>query len=183
MLERLIETLETCPIVKRGDYDYFIHPITDGVPKVEPALLRDVCTSMVKVLDLRDVKLFVVAEAMGIHIGTTLSLMTDIPFTIVRKRKYLLPGEVALHQTTGYSKGELYMNGVHRGDRVVIVDDVLSTGGTMKALIQGLTYVGADIADICVAIRRGRADVGRPVKSLVDVEVVGGKVHIVGRAL
>jgi len=183
MLERLIESLETCPIVKRGDYDYFIHPITDGVPRVDPALLRDVCTAMVKVLDLKDVQLLVVAEAMGIPIGTTLSLMTDIPFTIVRKRKYLLPGEVALHQTTGYSKGELYMNGVHKGDRVVIVDDVLSTGGTMKALIQGLGYIGADIADICVAIRRGNPDVGMPVKHLVDVEVVQGKVHVVGRAL
>jgi len=183
MLERLIESLESCPIVKRGDYDYFIHPITDGVPEVEPALLRDVSTAMVKVLDLKGVEIFVVAEAMGIHIGTTLSLMTDIPFTIVRKRKYELPGEVAVHQTTGYSKGELYLNGVSRGDRVAIVDDVLSTGGTMKALIQALGFVGADIADICVAIRRGKADVGRPVKSLVDVEVIGGRVHIVGRSL
>jgi adenine phosphoribosyltransferase len=183
MLERLVESLEKCPIVKRGDYDYFIHPITDGVPKVEPALLRDVSTAMVKVLDLREVRLFVVAEAMGIHIGTTLSLMTDIPFTIVRKRRYELPGEVAVHQTTGYSKGELYLNGVRKGDRVVIVDDVLSTGGTMRALIQALEHTGADIADICVAIRRGKADVGRPVKSLVDVEVVSGRVHIVGRSL
>jgi len=183
MLERLVASLETCPIVKRGDYDYFIHPITDGVPMVEPALLRDVCTAMIKVLDLRGVELFVVAEAMGIHIGTTLSLMTDIPFTIVRKRKYELPGEVAVHQTTGYSKGELYLNGVRRGDLVAIVDDVLSTGGTMRALIQALEYVGADIADICVAIRRGRPDTGRPVKSLVDIEVVGGRVHIVGRSL
>ncbi|HVP25206.1 MAG TPA: hypoxanthine/guanine phosphoribosyltransferase [Methanomicrobiales archaeon] len=183
MLERLIESLETCPIVKRGDYDYFIHPITDGVPQVDPALLRDVCTAMVKVLDLKDVKLFVVAEAMGIHIGTTLSLMTDIPFTVVRKRRYELPGEVAVHQTTGYSKGELYLNGVRRGDRVAIVDDVLSTGGTMLALIQALEHVGAEIADICVAIRRGKADVGRPVKSLVDIEVARGKVRIVGRSL
>jgi hypothetical protein len=64
MLERLIESLENCPTVKRGSYDYFIHPITDGVPEVDPALLRDVCTGMVKLLDLQDVELFVVAEAM-----------------------------------------------------------------------------------------------------------------------
>jgi adenine phosphoribosyltransferase len=183
MLERLIESLETCPIVKRGDYDYFIHPITDGVPRVDPALLRDVCTGMVKLLDLSDVKLFVVAEAMGIHIGTTLSLMTDIPFTIVRKRKYLLPGEVAVHQTTGYSKGELYLNGVKKGDRVVIVDDVASTGGTLRALVQALEYVGADIADICVVICRGSPKVGRPFKSLLDIEVKNARVRIVGRSL
>ena len=51
------------------------------------------------------------------------------------------------------------------------------------ALIQAPGHTGADIADIRVAIRRGRAGVGRPVKSLVDIEVVGGKVRIVGRSL
>ncbi|MCJ7741075.1 MAG: adenine phosphoribosyltransferase, partial [Methanoregula sp.] len=32
MLDRLVTSLETCPMIKRGDYNYFIHPITDGVP-------------------------------------------------------------------------------------------------------------------------------------------------------
>ena len=102
MLERLIESLQACPLVKRGDDGCFIHPITDGVPRVDP---------------------------------------------------------------------------------VAIVDDVISTGGTLKALIHALEHAGADVADICVAIRRERAEVGRPVKSLVDIEVVGGKVGIVGRSL
>ena len=95
MLDRLVESLETCPMVKRGEYNYFIHPITDGVPIVEPALLRDVCTAMVKVLDLNNVDKIVVVEAMGIHIGSVLSTMTDIPMTVMRKRAYKLPGEIA----------------------------------------------------------------------------------------
>jgi adenine phosphoribosyltransferase len=122
--------------------------------------------------------MFVVAEAMGIHIGTTLSMMTDIPFTIVRKRWYRLPGEVAVHQTTGYSKGELYLNGVSKGDRVVIVDDVISTGGTMKALVGALKYAGAEIVDICVAFQRGEPEIGRPYKALVRVEVSPTRVRI-----
>ena len=73
MLERLVTSLETCPMVKRGEYNYFIHPITDGVPIIDPALLREVCTAMVKVLDLTGVDKIVVVEAMGIHIGSILS--------------------------------------------------------------------------------------------------------------
>ena len=115
MLDKLVESLESCPIVKRGEYNYFIHPITDGVPEVEPALLREVCTGMIKVLDLGGVDRIVAAEAMGIHIGSVLSCATDIPMNIVRKRVYRLPGEIAVHQATGYSKGELYLNGVHPG--------------------------------------------------------------------
>ena len=105
MLDRLVTSLETCPMVKRGEYNYFIHPITDGVPIIDPALLREVCTAMVKMLDLTGVDTIVVVEAMGIHIGSVLSTMTDIPMTIMRKRVYRLPGEIAVHQTTGYSKG------------------------------------------------------------------------------
>ena len=155
MLDLLVESLETCPMVKRGEYNYFIHPITDGVPVVEPALLRDVCSAMIKLIDWKDVDKIVVVEAMGIHIGAVLSAMTDIPMTVMRKREYKMPGEVAVHQTTGYSKGELYINGIQKGERVVIIDDVVSTGGTMRALLQALEIAGADVVDVCIAIQRG----------------------------
>jgi len=180
MLEHLVDSLEKCPIVKRGEYNYFIHPVTDGVPVVEPALLRDVGAAMLKALDLEGVTKIVVAEAMGIHIGTVLSLMTDIPLNIVRKREYKLPGEVAVHQATGYSKGELYLNGICPNEKVVIVDDVVSTGGTVRALLKALDIAGADVVDICFAIQRGDPDIGRPFKSLVRVEV-NDRVHAIDR--
>jgi adenine phosphoribosyltransferase len=171
MLKRLIHSLETCPIVRRGEYNYFIHPITDGVPSLDPAVLREVATAMIKVLDLNGVDRIVAAEAMGIPIGSIVSSMTDIPLNIVRKREYRLPGEIPVHQVTGYSKGQLYLNGVLPGERVVIVDDVISTGGTARALLAAIDRVGADVADICFAIRRGNPEIGRPYKALVSVEV------------
>jgi adenine phosphoribosyltransferase len=182
MLDLLVESLETCPMVKRGEYNYFIHPITDGVPVVEPALLRDVCSAMIKMIDWKDVDKIVVVEAMGIHIGAVLSVMTDIPMTVMRKREYKMPGEVAVHQTTGYSKGELYINGIQKGERVVIIDDVVSTGGTMRALLKALEIAGADVVDVCIAIQRGNPDIGRPYKSLVRIDVTE-KVHVVERYL
>lgn len=180
MLEKLTESLETCPMVKRGEYNYFIHPITDGVPLVEPALLRDVCSAMIKVLDLNNVDKIVVVEAMGIHIGAVLSVMTDIPMVVMRKREYKLPHEIPVHQSTGYSKGELYLNGVYKGDRVIIIDDVVSTGGTMKALLEALRIAGAEVQDVCIVIQRGNPDIGRPYKSLVRIEV-DDRVHVVER--
>jgi len=180
MLKRLINSLETCPIVQRGDYNYFIHPITDGVPSLDPAVLREVATAMIRVLDLDGVDRIVAAEAMGIPIGAIISSMTDLPLNIVRKREYQLPGEIAVHQMTGYSKGQLFLNGVLEGERVVIVDDVISTGGTTRALLAALDKTGADVADICFAIRRGTADIGRPYKVLVTVEVTD-RVRVVDR--
>ncbi len=182
MLEKLIRSLETSPIVKRGEYNYFIHPVTDGVPTVDPGLLNEIGGAMKKILDLSDVDKIVVAEAMGIHIGTVLSTMTGIPMNIVRKREYRLPGEVVVGQSTGYSKGTLYINGINPGDRVVFVDDVVSTGGTTRAIIKGLKHAGADLIDLCFVIRRGNPDVGRPYHYLVAVEV-DDRVHVVERCL
>jgi adenine phosphoribosyltransferase len=135
---------------------------------------------MIKVLDLNGVDRIIAAEAMGIPIGSIISSMTDIPLNIVRKRGYQLPGEIPVHQVTGYSKGQLFLNGVIPGDRVVIVDDVISTGGTIRALLGAIDKVGAEVADICVAIRRGNPDIGRPFKVLVTIEVTD-RVQIIDR--
>jgi adenine phosphoribosyltransferase len=179
----LEETLKSCPIVKRGEYNYFIHPISDGVPLMKPELLRYVATKIIKTCDM-DVDKIVTAEAMGIPIVTTISLFTDLPYVIMRKREYLLNGEIPVHQETGYSKGELYLNGVYNGDDVLIIDDVLSTGGTMIAIIKALEKAGANIKDIVCVIERGngkeevKEKTGYDVKTLVKIDVVDGKVVI-----
>ncbi len=179
MLEKLTDSLESCKMVRRDEYHYFIHPVSDGIPVVDPSLLREIACAMVRVMDLEGIDRIVVAEAMGIHIGTALSLMTDIPLTVVRKRWYGLEGECAVHQVTGYSKGELYINGLSPGMRVVIVDDVLSTGGTMRAILGALETIGVEVVDACVVIKRGDQDVGRPCKHLVQIEVTD-HVKVVG---
>ena len=154
MLERLKKSLLEAPIYKRGDYNYFIHPITDGVPEVRPDLIREVVTHIIRTANL-DVDKIVTIEAMGIHIGTGLSLFTDIPLVIIRKRKYGLPGEIEVSQVTGYSKGQLYLNGISPGDRVIVVDDVISTGGTAIATLGALKAAGATVVDFVAVIERG----------------------------
>ncbi len=184
MLKNLRETMRTAPIVKRGSYNYFIHPISDGVPVVKPELLREVIACIVKNANL-DVDKIVTIEAMGLPLGAALSTITDIPFIIIRKRKYELPGEIAVHQATGYSKGELYLNGINKGDRVLIIDDVISTGGTMKAVIWALEKAGASIEDIIVVIERGEGkkiikDMGYNVQTMIKIDVDENGVKILG---
>ncbi len=182
MLEILHESFNDIPIVKKGDYYYFIHPVSDGVPALKPELLEEVAEYIVERADL-DVNRIITIEAMGIPLATTVSLMTDIPLAIVRKRKYELEGEVLLSQSTGYSKGELYINGIKKGDRVLIIDDVISTGGTLAALVGALKNIGAIITDIFVVIERGEGVAslrkeGIEVTTLVRIDVDGHGVHI-----
>ncbi|UCD93197.1 MAG: purine phosphoribosyltransferase family protein [Methanobacteriota archaeon] len=183
MLEKLKESLATCPVVKFGDYQYFVHPITDGIPEGDPEVLEEVVDAIVKTMNL-DCDKIVTAESMGFPLASALSLRTGIPYVFIRKRKYDLPGEISLVQTTGYSGSDMFINFINRGDRVVFVDDVLSTGGTLKAIIIALRQMGAEIVDVLTVFEKvgKREELEREldieIKTLLPVEVVDGKVVI-----
>ena len=181
-MERLRRSLDEAPIIDKDGYDYLVHPISNGVPMLEPELLREVTVGVMRVAALADVDKIVAPEAMGIHIATALSLQTDIPLVVIRKRKYGLDGEVALHQTTGYSESEMYINDVEEGDTVLLVDDLLSTGGTLLAICDALTEIGAEIADVVVVLRKvgGSALENSPYEatSLMDITVEDGEVVV-----
>jgi adenine phosphoribosyltransferase len=175
MLEKLKRSLLEAPVFKRGSYNYFIHPITDGVPEIRPELIREVTANIVRIANL-EVDKIVTVEAMGIPIGISLSIICDIPLVIIRKRKYGLPGEIEISQKTGYSKSQLFLNGINKGDRVIVVDDVISTGGTLLATLESLKAAGAIVKDIVIVVQRGDGverlrSAGYAIKTMVQVEV------------
>lgn len=180
-MERLIESLRSAPVVDMGAYNYFVHPVTDCIPLVEPALLREITDAFRTHLELDNIEKIFTAESMGIHHATALSLETDIPFVAARKRSYGFDGEVAVHQMTGYDDGELYVNGIEPDDQLLLLDDVFSTGGTMEAMYDAVTEIGANPVAAAVVIRR-RSDEARSlpidVVSLVEVDIIDGSVHV-----
>jgi adenine phosphoribosyltransferase len=183
MLERLKESLERSEVVRFGEYQYFVHPVTDGIPAMDPAVLDEVLNRIYDLMDM-DVDYLVGAEAMAIPLIVPLSLMTGIPYNVVRKRRYGLPGEVSVRQTTGYSEKDLYINGLRKGDRVLVLDDVVSTGGTLRAVVKALQGMGVEVRDIIVVVKKTdrleelERDLGQKVRTLVSVEVRDGKVRV-----
>jgi adenine phosphoribosyltransferase len=179
----LIKSLLEAPIIKKGDYQYVVHPITDGIPEIRNDLLNEVVDEMYKrIKKCGKFDKIVTMEAMGIPLATALSLKMNIPFVIIRKRTYGLPGELDVEQTTGYSKSKLYINGLKSGDKIIIVDDVLSTGGTLSAVISALKKIGVIIQGIYIAINKGKAindlinKYNVNLEVIVDIDVKDGKV-------
>ena len=180
-LERLRASLAESPIVKFGEYEYFVHPITDGIPLGRPEVLDEVLTELVKLEDWSKVDKIVTAESMGFPLAAGLALRVHKPYVFVRKRRYGLPGEISLHQTTGYSKTDMFINNVHRGDRVTFVDDVISTGGTLIAIVRALRSIGAKISDALIVFEktseraRMEKELGLTIKTLMKVQVKDGR--------
>jgi len=185
MLEELKKSLIECPVVKKGDYFYFVHPISDGVPLVETSLINSIMDYIVDNFDLSNVEKIVGVESMGIPLATALSLKTGIPFVVVRKRSYGLEGEHQVHQQTGYGKSELFINNINEGDNILLIDDVVSTGGTLKSVIAAIDEIGANFEHIILPIEKddGKKIVeeatGKKISTLVKIRMVDGKVTIV----
>ena len=182
-MDQLRASLKAAPVIWKGDYPYFIHPITDGVPRMDPAVLQAITELAQQRVNWSDVDVLLGIEAMGLPLTAPLSMATGVPLVIARKRSYGLPGEVGIDQTTGYSKGAMYLNDLKPGERVAIVDDVLSTGGTLEAVIEGVRRAGAAVTDIIAVVEKGtglrRLQSVYPevnIQSLVRLEMDGDKV-------
>ena len=182
-MNRLRESLRNAPVIWKGDYPYFIHPITDGVPRLDPMVLKAVTDLCEKAIDWNGVDLILGIEAMGLPLTAPLSVRTGIPLIIARKRSYGLEGEVTIGQETGYSKGEMFLNDMKPGEKVVIVDDVLSTGGTLKAVLEGVCRTGAQVTHIIAVVEKGpglallQAEYPEvAIESLVRLEMDGARI-------
>ena len=189
-MQRLRASLLAAPIIWKGDYPYFIHPLTDGVPRLEPSVLIAVVELIENAVNWDSIDLVLGIEAMGLPLTSPLSMRNNRPQVVVRKRSYGLEGELAIDQSTGYSKGEMFLNDIKQGERLLIVDDVLSTGGTLDAIIRGVESLGAVIEAIIVVVEKGpglnQLQEKYPhieISSIVRLEMVDGKVVLLDEVI
>lgn len=182
-MKQLRASLQAAPVIWKGDYPYFIHPVTDGVPRMNPEVLTAITELVLARVDWSGVDVLLGIEAMGLPLTAPLSMATGIPLVVARKRSYGLEGEVKIDQSTGYSKGAMYLNDLKQNERVAIIDDVLSTGGTLEAVIEGVRRTGAEVAEIIAVVEKGGGLVRLQgmypdirIRSLVRLEMDGGNV-------
>ena len=112
-------------------------------------------------------------ESRGFLLAAPLALKLGCGFVMLRKRGKL-PGRVIGHDYAleyGTDRLEIQADAIQPGQRVVVVDDLLATGGTMAAGITLLQSIGADVAGAATLIELtflgGRAKLSVPFESLV----------------
>ncbi len=114
------------------------------------------------------------AESRGFIFGTAVAKALSVGFIPVRKPGKL-PGERRRHEYAleyGSDALEIHADALHEGQSVVIVDDVLATGGTLAACLALVKLLGAEVRAVAVLIEieslRGRSQIqGVPVFSVL----------------
>ncbi|MFC5219471.1 adenine phosphoribosyltransferase [Streptomyces coerulescens] len=119
-------------------------------------------------------------EARGFILGAPAAVRAGVGFIPVRKAGKL-PGATlsqAYDLEYGSAEIEVHAEDLSSGDRVLVVDDVLATGGTAEASIQLIRRAGADVAGLAVLMELGflggrarlePALAGAPLESLLTV--------------
>jgi adenine phosphoribosyltransferase len=102
----------------------------------------------------KDVQAIIGAESRGFIFGAPLAYAMGLPFVPIRK-----PGKLPWETEScsyeleyGSSTLEIHTDAFNSGDRIVIVDDLLATGGTLKAACELCKRLKANIYELAVVI-------------------------------
>ena len=126
----------------------------------------------------KNVDVIVGVEARGFIFGAALAYAMGLPFVLARK-KGKLPAETVSEQFAleyGTDEIEIHVDALEPGQRVLIIDDLLATGGTVASVARLVKRLGAEIVEAAFVIElpplNGREKLaGIPVHTLVEFMV------------
>lgn len=147
-MEEIKRQWHNCPVQDTGDYKYIVTPITDQIPACEPELLEKTCSFLAELGSFEEADIILGEEDRGGILIPLVAKKTDTPFSIAKWYPSDVEGEHEAKFRNGYTEGSLFINGISEGDKVVIVDDLISTGGTLVNLIKSVEEIGAKITDV-----------------------------------
>ncbi len=114
-------------------------------------------------------------EARGFILGASIAHHLGVGFVPVRKADKLPAARHSIHYDLEYGSAtlEMHVDAVARGERVLVVDDVLATGGTAAATCELIDRCGGAVAAVDVILEltflRGRDKLaGVPVHALIS---------------
>lgn len=115
---------------------------------------RAAIDTMADSLQGREVDLVVGPEARGFVVGTPLSYALGVGFIPVRKAGKLPAETVEADYNLEYGKDQLaiHKDAIEPGQRVLIVDDLLATGGTVNATLNLVRQLQADVVGAAFVI-------------------------------
>ncbi|KAJ4879831.1 hypothetical protein Rs2_36885 [Raphanus sativus] len=127
---------------------------------------RDTIDIFVERYKGKDISVVAGVEARGFIFGPPIALAIGAKFVPMRKPKKL-PGEVISVEYSleyGTDTMEMHVGAVEPGERAIVIDDLIATGGTLAAAIRLLERVGVEIVECACVIElpelKGREKLG-----------------------
>ena len=144
----------------------------------EPAAVREIIAGWQARYADKQLDAIVGIEARGFIFGAVLAYAMGLPFVPARK-KGKLPAETIAEEFDleyGTDIVEMHTDALKPGQRVVIIDDLLATGGTAEAVVRLVSRLGAHVVEAAFVVELpplgGRGKLAElPVHTLVEFMV------------
>ncbi len=138
--------------------------------------LRMAIDEMQKLVEGLDFDVIAGAESRGFIFGTPIAYNMHKPFALVRK-KGKLPRETietSYELEYGTATIEMHKDSIRPGQKVLVVDDLIATGGTLEATIRLVEQLGGEVVGVLVLMElqglHGRDKIKCPVYSAIKYE-------------
>lgn len=154
VLRRLYEGSST---VQNGSFHTTLNQFTDQTTPLAAEDLLAVALPMALCVP-PDTDCIFGEEDKGAHIATAVSLLTGLPLVLARTYTYELTGAHEWARTVDisheYFQGSLTVNGLRPGKRLVIIEDTVSTGGTLVGLLELARSASATVLAVFAAVEK-----------------------------
>ncbi len=138
-----------------------------------PGMFQEIIEWMADDYKAKGVTHVVGMESRGFFFGPALAHALGCAFAPARKAGKLPHVTESIDYTLEYGTAtlEMHVDALKAGDRVLVVDDLLATGGTARATLDLIRQLGGEVVASCFLIElgflRGRQKLDAPVRSLV----------------
>ncbi len=146
----LVSAFHNKPLFTINNYKFILNPLTEQVPATSSKLLRAAAQILIDKMNIKRYTKLITEEDKGAILVAAVSLLSGLPFGMARWMPNKLANQISSIFSCEYTKGTLYICGIEQGDQVCIIDDLISTGGTLIGMIKTIQKIGADILDIIV---------------------------------
>ncbi len=144
---------------------------------LDPQVFKETCDLFYNRYKNQNIDKIVGIDARGFVFGAVLAYHLNVGFVPVRKKGKLPYKTIRESYTLEYGKNtvEMHTDAISQGERVVIADDLIATGGTIAAAVKLVERLGGDIVECAFVVElpdlKGRDLIkGQKVYSMVTFE-------------
>ena len=120
----------------------------------DPSGLREVVDNMYDICKEKNIDKIAVMEARGFLIGAPLAYKLSKGVVLIRKKGKLPFNTISRSYELEYGSAEMeiHIDAVSKDDNVLLIDDLIATGGTAEAGVKLIRELGADVTSSCFII-------------------------------